>query len=274
MGAKDSLYTIGSILSARNYNRCFLPGVSGERELTPVEFVFLAVFEFWVQESINGFSGFLANTDGQYLEFIPIALAAVGAPRSAEVVREWLSGSDPVRRDCEFGDLGENYGSLLVAYYEAHRRELPDPKEAESPRFREMEDLRKGWWEERCRADKAVRGLGPETIPKGRYYHEVMVSAVESGDVNLVRDLLDRYPTLVRTGKTRTGESLLHLAAKGCHVEVVRLLIDRGADVNAVAMERVTPLTAALRSGGLVRAGADSPGLEAIVEMIRKAGGE
>ena len=56
-------------------NRLVFLRESGDRELTPVEFVVLAVYEFWRNIHVNGFSGFLSNTNGQFLHFLPIAFA-------------------------------------------------------------------------------------------------------------------------------------------------------------------------------------------------------
>jgi ankyrin repeat protein len=56
--------------------------------------------------------------------------------------------------------------------------------------------------------------------------------AAEAGDLERVRSLLDAEPSLVNRGD-RTGGTPLHRAVLGRARPVVRLLLDRGADVNA-----------------------------------------
>jgi RNA polymerase sigma factor (sigma-70 family) len=71
--------------------------------------------------------------------------------------------------------------------------------------------------------------------------------AAAIGDSSRVRAALDRDPALLDTD-SREGFTPLALAAHFGHLDVMRLLIDRGADVNRVATHRlaVTPLHAAL----------------------------
>lgn len=58
-----------------------------------------------------------------------------------------------------------------------------------------------------------------------------LLRAVRSGDADQVSELLDRTPALLTTADS-DGSTLLHCAAWKGHVAVVRLLVDRGADVN------------------------------------------
>jgi RNA polymerase sigma factor (sigma-70 family) len=71
--------------------------------------------------------------------------------------------------------------------------------------------------------------------------------AAAIGDTSRVRDALERHPEQLDTYSPE-GFTPLALAAHFGHVDVMRLLIDRGADVNLVATHRlaVTPLHAAL----------------------------
>src|SRR5262245_3232884 len=57
-------------------------------------------------------------------------------------------------------------------------------------------------------------------------------AAAYAGNLDRVREFLDRDPSLVNsTGEDRLGSPLVLAAGRG-HLEVVRLLLDRGADPN------------------------------------------
>ncbi len=70
-------------------------------------------------------------------------------------------------------------------------------------------------------------------------------SAVESGYVDMVRLFLDSGVS--PDEKDRYGDSLLHRAVSGKQEDVARLLIKKGADVNAVNKKNETPLFVAAR---------------------------
>ena len=150
---------IGSLLSVRQYNRRFLPKQSGAAELSPTEFVVLAVYEFHRQLFINGFDGFVFNTDGAFTDFLPVALTAVGARRYALLARSaWEARGDTDGRfDARFFELirEEPYDDLLLAYVEAHRAELPDPGLATREFFAQWEEDKQRWWAEKNRAEAA-----------------------------------------------------------------------------------------------------------------------
>ena len=59
---------------------------------------------------------------------------------------------------------------------------------------------------------------------------EAFFAACATGDVDVLRDLLDREPDLARE-RNRQGSTGLHLAVR--HPDAVRLLLERGADPNA-----------------------------------------
>ena len=88
--------------------------------------------------------------------------------------------------------------------------------------------------------------------------------AAAVGDVDRLRDLTDADPQLVRAVAS-DGFTPLHLAAFFARPRAVRLLLDRGADPGAVAVNemRVTPLHSAAAAGDresmrmLLEAGAD-----------------
>lgn len=56
--------------------------------------------------------------------------------------------------------------------------------------------------------------------------------ASEGGDVSKVRELLDAEGTDIETRRFG-GLSPLFCAIINCHIEIVKLLLDRGADTNA-----------------------------------------
>lgn len=78
-------------------------------------------------------------------------------------------------------------------------------------------------------------------------------SAIEAGDVDTVRRYLERDPALAKgidsrrtdSNKARTSTAL-HVAAKHQQLEIVRLLVELGADVNAVTSSLATPLHVAM----------------------------
>jgi acyl-CoA-binding protein len=78
---------------------------------------------------------------------------------------------------------------------------------------------------------------------------DALLAAVEAGDVNGVQALLDGAgeeddgASRALANCTRpAGDSALHLAVDGEHVDVVRLLLERGADPNARDADEMTPL--------------------------------
>ncbi|TFG76997.1 MAG: ankyrin repeat domain-containing protein, partial [Chrysiogenales bacterium] len=72
--------------------------------------------------------------------------------------------------------------------------------------------------------------------------------AAEKGDVNRVKNIAEKNPGILNL-KDERGWLPLHLAAKKGHLEMVRFLIDRGAEINARGVRGVTPLRLALDSG-------------------------
>ena len=150
---QDIVYRIGALLGVRQYNRRFLPIQSKATELSPVEFVVLTVHQFHLQIFINGFGGFLFNTDSEFVDFLPIALAAIGATRYSLLARlAWADRTDPEGRfDDQFIELirEEPFDQLLIAYVERHRDELPDPNLATPEFFAQDEANRSRWWGEK-----------------------------------------------------------------------------------------------------------------------------
>ncbi len=85
----------------------------------------------------------------------------------------------------------------------------------------------------------------------------ILKTAAEDGNTDFVRGLLRLG---ARVDKQSTGETALHRAAAGDHLQVMRLLLDAGADPNACDVDGWTPLHNAWSVEGaqlLLNAGAD-----------------
>lgn len=89
--------------------------------------------------------------------------------------------------------------------------------------------------------------------------------AAGRGDNETARRLLDEDPDSIRTRNELDNEPL-HEACWAKHPKMVRLLLDRGADVNAVGDFGRTPLHFAVWDGG--------PEATEIVEMLVQAGAD
>jgi ankyrin repeat protein/glyoxylase-like metal-dependent hydrolase (beta-lactamase superfamily II) len=72
--------------------------------------------------------------------------------------------------------------------------------------------------------------------------------AAEAGDLAKVKILLEKDPALVNS-RDENGRTPLHWAARGGHLEVLRYLAEKGADLNAIDNNGVAPLHTLARSG-------------------------
>ncbi len=72
--------------------------------------------------------------------------------------------------------------------------------------------------------------------------------AAKAGDTARVRMLVDKDPGLLRA-VDETGRTALHWACRGVDLEVVKALVEKGADVNARDAAAVTPLHSAASRG-------------------------
>jgi ankyrin repeat protein len=65
--------------------------------------------------------------------------------------------------------------------------------------------------------------------------------AIDSGKIDKVRSILNKHPEACRS-KDKYGDTPLHKAAQRGTVDMAVLLIAKGADVNAIAKNHMTPL--------------------------------
>ena len=72
---------------------------------------------------------------------------------------------------------------------------------------------------------------------------ETIVTAVRQGDADAVKKLLDEDASLLEYQDPTSGVTLLHVAAEANWPKVVKLLLDRGLDVNARDFTGDTVLT-------------------------------
>src|SRR5579872_1940707 len=87
--------------------------------------------------------------------------------------------------------------------------------------------------------------LGLICAPVSPTRADAIHDAAQNGDVSRVRSLLQADPHLVNAKHNRDRMPLLYAAEKG-HTEVVRLLLQKGADIGARNYEGLTALHFAL----------------------------
>ncbi|WP_051359856.1 ankyrin repeat domain-containing protein [Adhaeribacter aquaticus] len=74
------------------------------------------------------------------------------------------------------------------------------------------------------------------------------IEAVKSGNLEEVKSLLDNEPDIVNT-KDNKGYTLLHLAAQEGNGDLIKLLLERGADINALTEDGQSPMEIAIKQG-------------------------
>ena len=96
-----------------------------------------------------------------------------------------------------------------------------------------------------------LQGCGSSTVDTGQRFdsssatpERQVVFATRDGDVGVLKRFLDDYPSIVEELDS-SGNTLLHHAAMASQVATAKLLIERGADVNALNWDDYTPLGAA-----------------------------
>jgi len=76
-----------------------------------------------------------------------------------------------------------------------------------------------------------------------------IIAAVQAGNTTQVETALEGQPDLLQNAQGPKGESLLLLAVKKGDKEMVELLLNKGADINAPVTGGYTPLHAAAQNG-------------------------
>ena len=84
----------------------------------------------------------------------------------------------------------------------------------------------------------------------GLCFAQAIIPAATSGDLAKVRELVEKDPACVNVRGT-DGRTPLHWAARGVHLEVLRFLVDRGADVNALDNNGTAPLHSVASRGNV-----------------------
>ena len=77
-----------------------------------------------------------------------------------------------------------------------------------------------------------------------------VVAAATAGDLATVRAAVDKDPSLLKV-KGWENQTLLHVAVGQNHQNVTAYVLDKGADVNAVTTEGLTPLHMAAQNGNI-----------------------
>ncbi len=78
-----------------------------------------------------------------------------------------------------------------------------------------------------------ARGRRGRTAPAQTREDHPIHAAAQAADLQRVRELLDADPTLLNRGD-RAGGTPLHRAVAGSASDVVKFLLDRGADIHAI----------------------------------------
>lgn len=99
---------------------------------------------------------------------------------------------------------------------------------------------------------------------------EAILTAATKGDVAAVKAQLARKPALARASND-TGDTALHRAARSGHVDAVRVLLDAGADVDAVRGDGYRPVHCALMPNWFARVDLVGP-REEIVNLFFSRG--
>jgi ankyrin repeat protein len=89
-----------------------------------------------------------------------------------------------------------------------------------------------------------------------------IIRAIESGDLDIVRSSLQKDPKWIK--KKYYGDTILYLSTESNKSEIVKFLLEKGADINQTSRNSRLPIHAAISHGNLelvqafVRAGSHS----------------
>jgi hypothetical protein len=111
---------------------------------------------------------------------------------------------------------------ILLRYQRAAKQSQPGPQVTESEKPATPEEA----------ASEATLAAAQERARE----------AVHVGDVATLREILDRYPAILNKPVASSSATLLHAAAHNAQLEVVKELLNRNADVNALNASGYTPL--------------------------------
>lgn len=73
------------------------------------------------------------------------------------------------------------------------------------------------------------------------YAVELFFDAASSGDTKTLNEMINQYPDIVYARHARDGKTGLHVAAMVGKMDAVKMLLNRGSEVNAKDVYKKTP---------------------------------
>lgn len=127
-------------LHMRHHLRFICPRTCTLPELSETELIVLCVARFLTNIYVNGWDGYLSNTENEFGDFLVVALEAIGAHDMAALAYEALQqedllaslGQEEVARrglkhpnDHPFFECRDDLAALLFTFWKSHQNELP-----------------------------------------------------------------------------------------------------------------------------------------------------